>query len=147
MKHPPVRAEKSLFSKSSVCSIAFFGLYITAVTLGVYALALNLWGNEVATALTFLTISFAELFQAFNIRSEGTLFGAGFLSNKILLATVFVGIAINVALVFTPLAGAFGLCKLNAAQWLTVFGFAISVIPVGEVYKLFARIISRRRKA
>ena len=146
MTKPPVRAEKSLFSKSSVCSIAFFGLYITAVTIGVYVLALNLWGNTAATALTFLTISFAELFQAFNIRSDGSIFKSGLLSNKILLATVVLGIGVNVLLVFSPLAGAFGLCQLNAVHWLTVFGLSFSLIPVGEIYKLIARLCAKRKR-
>ena len=147
MTKPPVRAEKSLFSKSSVCSIAFFGLYITAVTIGVYVLALNLWGNSVATALTFLTISFAELFQAFNIRSDSSIFKSGLFSNKILLATVVIGIGVNLLLAFSPLAGAFGLCKLNAAQWLTVFGLSFSLIPVGEIYKLIANACAKRKIA
>ena len=146
MKNPPVRAEKSLFSKRSVSSIAFFGLYITALTVGVYAVALNLCGNEVATALTFLTISFAELFHAFNIRSESqSLFKCGIFSNKILLATVFAGIAINVLLAVTPLAGAFGLVHLGWQHWLIALGLAVSVIPIGEIYKLVLRLVTRRK--
>ncbi len=147
MKNPPVRAEKSLFCKSSVTTIAFFGLYIAAVTLGVYILALKLWGNEAATALTFLTISFLELFQAFNIRSERqSLFRCGIFSNKILLVTVLVAILINVLLVVSPLAAAFGLVKLTAVQWLTVFGVSLSIIPVGELYKLALRLVTRRKR-
>ena len=146
MKNPPVRAEKSLFSKRSVSSIAFFGLYITALTVGVYAVALNLCGNEVATALTFLTISFAELFHAFNIRSESqSLFKCGIFSNKILLATVFAGIVINVLLAVTPLAGAFGLVHLGWQHWLIALGLAVSVIPIGEIYKLVLRLVTRRK--
>ncbi len=146
MKNPPVRAEKSLFCKSSVTTIAFFGLYIAAVTLGVYILALKLWGNEAATALTFLTISFLELFQAFNIRSERqSLFRCGIFSNKILLVTVLAAILINVLLVVSPLAAAFGLVKLTAVQWLTVFGVSLSIIPVGEMYKLALRLATRRK--
>ena len=147
MKTPPVRAEKSLFSKSSVASICFFGVYITAVTIGVYAVALGIWGNEVATALTFLTISFLELFHAFNIRSERqSLFKCGIFTNKILLCTVTAGIVINVLLAVSPFAQAFGLDGLNVTHWLIALGLAFSVIPVGEVYKLVLRLFSRRKK-
>lgn len=148
MKYPPVRAEKSLFSKTSVASIAFFGLYITALTIGVYAVGLNLCGNEVATALTFLTISFAELFHSFNIRSERqSLFKCGLLSNKVLLATVAVGIGVNVLLAVSPLAGAFGLAGLNWRHWLIALGLAVSVIPVGEIYKLILRRVKTRSRS
>lgn len=147
MKTPPVRAEKSLFSKTSIASISFFGVYITAVTIGVYAVALGIWGNKVATALTFLTISFLELFHAFNIRSERqSLFKCGIFTNKILLCTVFAGIVINILLAVSPFAQAFGLDGLKVTHWLIALGLALSVIPVGEIYKLFLRLFSRRMK-
>ncbi len=146
MDRPPVRAEKSIFSKTSVASIAFYGLFMTAVTVGVYAVGLSLWGNETATAVTFLTISFLELFQAFNIRSERqSVFGCGIFSNKILLATVALGVGVNLLLAFSPLATAFGLVNLGWVQWLVVFGLSVSVIPVGELYKLILRLVSRKK--
>lgn len=146
MRVPPCRAENSLFSKTSIMSIAFFGMYITTVTIGVYVVSLNLFGNEIATALTFLTLSFLELFHAFNIRSERqSLFKCGIFSNKVLLITVFAGIAINVILAVSPLAGAFGLAGLDWRHWLAALGLALSVIPVGEIYKLVLRLVTRRK--
>lgn len=145
MNVPPVRAEKSLFSKSSVSSIAFFGAYITALTIGVYAVALGVWGNETATAVTFLTLSFAELFHAFNVRSERqSLFKCGMFTNKALLITVAAGIAVNVLLAVSPLAPAFGLVNIDLRHWLIALGLAFSVIPVGEIYKLIVRLIIRK---
>lgn len=148
MNYPPVRAEKSLFSKSSVSLIAFFGLYMTAVTVGVFAVSLKLFGNEIATAITFLTISFLELFQSFNIRSEKkSAFKSGFFSNKVLLVTVVAGILINVILAVSPLAPFFGLVNLKFKHWLIVFGLSISVIPVGELYKLCVRHLPHIKKS
>lgn len=148
MKNPPVRAEKSLFSKSSVSLIAFFGLYMTAVTVGVFAVSLKLFGNEIATAITFLTISFLELFQSFNIRSEKkSAFKSGFFSNKVLLITVAAGILINVILAVSPLAPYFGLVNLKFKHWLIVFGLSLSVIPVGELYKLCVRHLPHIKKS
>lgn len=146
MRRPPERAEKSLFSKSSLASIAVYGAYMTAATLAVFGISLGLWGNETATTMTFMTISFLELFQAFNIRSERqSAFGKGMFSNKILLFTVAAGVLINVLLCVTPLSAAFGLCSMSAVQWLVIFGVSLSVIPVGELYKLILRKISGRR--
>ncbi len=148
MNRPPVRAEKSLFSKSSVSSIIFFGLYMTAVTIGVYAVGLKLCDNETATAMTFLTISFLELFHSFNIRSERqSLFKTGIFSNKILLVTVLAGLVVNVLLAVSPLAGAFGLTAIGWKHWLIVLALALSVIPIGEAYKLVIRHMPRRGKS
>ncbi len=145
MTRPPERAEKSLFSKSSLCAIAFFGLYIAAATIGIFVIALNIWGNETATTMTFMTISFLELFQSFNVRSgRGSAF-KGFFSNKILLATVAGGVILNVLLCVTPLSNAFGLVKLNAVQWVTAFGVSLSILPAGEIYKAVLRLITGKK--
>ena len=97
--------------------------------------------------MTFLTISFAELFHAFNIRSEKqSLFKCGLFSNKILLVTVAAGILVNVLLAISPLAGAFGLVNMGWQHWLIALGVAFSIIPVGEIYKLILRLITRKRR-
>ena len=93
-----------------------------------------------------MTISFLELFQAFNIRSERKSAFRGFFSNKILLATVAAGVLLNVLLCVTPLKGAFGLVSLNWAQWLTVFGLSLSILPAGEIYKLLLNLFTRRKR-
>ena len=114
--------------------------------MGIYLLALNLWGASVATAATFLTISFTELMQAFNIRTERLpLYKSGIFGNKVLLITVAGGILVNVLLAVSPLAPAFGLVNLNAVQWLAVFGFAASVLPVGELYKYVLRKVIKKK--
>lgn len=147
MQRPPERAEKSLFSKTSLTSIAVYGLYMTAITVAVFALGLALWGNKIATTLTFMTISFLELFQAFNIRTERRSgFGKGMFANKALLVTVLVGVAVNMILCLSPLSAAFGLVKLSAPQWVLVFGLSLSVIPFGELYKLLLRTYSRTKR-
>ena len=145
MNRPPEKAEKGLFCKSSLASVAFFGLFMTAVTLGVFVVTLNIWGNEIATTITFMTISFLELFQAFNIRSERGSAFKKFFSNKILLATVAVGVLLNVLLCVSPLSAAFGLVKLNFVQWLIAFIVPLSIIPVGEAYKMALRILTKRK--
>ena len=146
MHRPPERAEKSLFSKTSIVSIVFYGLYITVATLGIFLFSLSAWGNGVATTMTFMVMSFLELFQAFNIRTERTsAFGKGMFANKALWLTVLIGVAVNVILCVSPLSAAFGLVSLSGAQWGIVFGISLSVIPVGEIYKLILRLITRRR--
>lgn len=145
MRRPPERAEKSLFSKTSLLSILFFGLFMTAATIGVFVIALNIWGNETATSMTFMTISFLELFQSFNIRSERQSAFKHFFSNKILLVTVAVGVILNVLLCVSPLSAAFGIVKLTGAQWAITFGVSLSVIPLGEIYKLILRLATRKK--
>lgn len=145
MQRPPERSEKSLFSKTSLLSIAFYGLYITVATLGIFLIALSAWGNEVATTMTFMAMSFLELFQAFNIRTERTsAFKKGMFANKALWLTVLLAVAVNIILCVSPLSSAFGLVSLTISQWAIVFGVSLSIIPIGEIYKLVLRRLTRR---
>ncbi|MGN0814583.1 MAG: cation-translocating P-type ATPase [Candidatus Coproplasma sp.] len=147
MNNPPERAERAVLNGRTLAFILCSGAYISAVTVGLYAFALFNYGNGVATTLTFLCVSFCELFHAFNVRAERrSAFGRGALSNKVLLLTVFFGVAVNVALCFSPFASAFGLVELTSVQWALAFGVSLSVIPFCELYKLIARLLSRRKK-
>ena len=148
MRRPPERTEKSIFSRSSLLSVALSAAYITGITVLVYAISLSLFGNETATTMTFLTLSFAELFHVFNVRAErNSAFNKSLFSNKTLLITVAIGIAVNVALCFSPLAGAFGICRLSVWQWVAVFAASLSVLPFGELYKLVLRLVVKIRRA
>ncbi len=147
MNRPPERTEKGLFSRSSLLSIALSAAYITAVTVLVYALSLKFFGNETATTMTFLTLSFAELFHVFNVRAERkSAFGKSLFSNRTLLVTVALGIVVNVALCFSPFASAFGICRLTVWQWCAVFLASLSVLPFGELYKCVLRLVKKGRK-
>ncbi|MDE6557930.1 MAG: cation-translocating P-type ATPase, partial [Clostridia bacterium] len=144
MKRKPERAEKALFSRSSILSVFISSLFITGVTVGAYAFTLAKYGNAAATTVAFLTLSFAELFHVFNVRSGDRSAVSGVLSNKILLLTVVLGIGVNLALCFSPLAPAFGIAKLSASLWGLVFGGSLSVILFGEIYKLIAAVIRKK---
>ncbi len=146
MKNPPERAEKALFSKSSLAFILASSLYITGVTVGAYAYALAYYGVEAATTVAFITLSFSELFHAFNVRSGNRSAFVGILSNKVLLFTVLLGVGVNVALCLSPLAGAFKIAALPAKLWAVAAGAALSVIPFCEVYKLIIAAIRRAKR-
>ncbi len=143
MKSPPSSVGGGLFSKGSVAFMLLSGGYITAVTVGVFALSLSLWGNAVATTVAFLTLSFAELFQAYNVRAENKSAFSGTFSNAALNATVAAAIALNILLVETPLSSAFSLVPAGGAQWALTFAAAFSVVPFMELVKLVCRLASR----
>lgn len=141
MERKPKRAEKTVFSKEAVASTCIFGVIITVITLAVFFTALALFGNAVATTMTFFTLSFAELFHAYNIRSDRqSVFKTGIASNKALLFTVIGGIAINlVVYAIPPLKAALGITDLTVGQWAAVFLSSLAVLPAGEIYKAVLR--------
>lgn len=146
MARPPERAEKGIFSGLSLISMCFYGLYMTVATLGVFVVSLNLWGNAVASTATFMTLSFMELLQAFNIRSQrSSAFGKSFFSNKLLILTVALGVGVNVLLCVTPLRYAFSLSSLTGVQWAVCFGVALSLLVAGEIFKAVVRLCGKMK--
>ncbi len=147
MDRPPVSTGE-IFSKRSVAFMATFGVLQAGITVGLFLFGLRFWGNRVASACAFLTLSFLELFHAFNVRKErGRTTLKEFFANRTLLFTAAFGIALNVLLVFVPfLSGAFGLVPLTFAQWCAVFGCSVAIIPLGELYKAAAGFFGKRRR-
>ena len=147
MQRPP-RNAASLFGAESLLSVAVYGLLQTAICVGVFIGSVHVYGNAVATTITFFVLSFLELFHSFNIRSErNSAFGPGFFSNRMLFVTVSVGIAVNLLLcAFAPLRAAFGIVSLTGAQWGLVFAAALSILPLAELYKAVVRGVLRGRR-
>ena len=136
MDRPPV-SEREIFSKPSLVRMLFFGAAQAAIIVGLFVYGVNVWGNQVASTVAFLTLSLLELFHAFNVRNEeGRTRMRDFVSNRTLLFTVFLGVLLNVLLVLVPpLRYALSLAELDGAQWAAVFIASLAVIPLGELYK------------
>ena len=149
MARPPV-SDREIFSRRAVGGMLFFGCAMAAIVIAMYVLFLRLWGSAAATTAAFVAMSFSELLHAFNVRAEGGgLRLREYFSNRVLLATVLFGIAVNVLLVLSPpLRTLFRLTALTGVQWLVVALCSVAVLPVGALYRFAARRVhlSGRRR-
>lgn len=99
-------------------------------------------GDSLAVARTcgFTTLVLAQLFNAFNSRSETTSAFHRMFVNRWLWGAVGFGVAAQVAVVELPvLQTAFGTSSLDAVHWLVCAAMASSVLWFDEVRKLLAR--------
>ena len=140
LSRPPV-SDREIFARRSVLTMLFFGCAMAAVVIAMYIFFLHRWGNGAATTAAFVTMSFTELLHAFNVRGEG--FGLkfkDFFTNRVLVATVLFGIAVNVLLVLSPpLRTVFRLTALTGVQWLVVAICSVLVLPLGALYRAAAK--------
>ena len=141
MSSKPKKVTQNIFDRQSVLSICVFGFAIALLSLGVFFVSLNLYGNMVASTMTFFVISFAELFHSLNVRSEKfSLFKTGVFSNKPLIITIVCGVVVNVVVSVLPvLQTALGITSLSLKQWVVVFCVSLAIVPFGEVYKFVLR--------
>ena len=101
---------------------------------------------EVARTAGFTTLVFAQLFNAFNSRSETTTAFRRLFVNKWLWGSVLVAAVLQVAVVELPfLQRAFGTVSLDPAHWAVCVVMASTVLWFDELRKLALRTGERRR--
>jgi magnesium-transporting ATPase (P-type) len=93
----------------------------------------------------FTTLVFAQLFNAFNSRSETTTAFRHLFSNRWLWASVALGVVLQIAVVQLPvLQAGFGTATLDLAHWGVAIAMASSVLWFDELRKLVLRIVLHR---
>jgi Ca2+-transporting ATPase len=109
----------------------------------VYLLQHDWRGVDVQTAETmaFLTLSFAELFRAYTVRSErASLFRIGVFSNKYMQAAVAFSIILLLLVANVPfLQPIFNTHFLNGTEWIVVLSLALIPAVAEEITKFFLR--------
>jgi Ca2+-transporting ATPase len=103
----------------------------------------NWSGVDVQTAETmaFVTLSLAELFRSFTVRSERlSVFQLGLFSNRYLVGAVALSTVLLLLTVFVPfLQPIFNTHALNGREWLVVLGLALVPAVAEEVTKAYLR--------
>ena len=163
MRRKPRPSKEGIFAGGLGLAVAYQGVLVTAITLISYFIGCNVLADlhhadaiaagtysaaQLGTSMAFLTLSMAEIFHSFNMRSlHGSIFtmktqnlwlwGAGVLS--FLMTTVVVEVPF--------LCEAFGLAHLDLTEYAIAMGLALSIIPIVEICKIFTRMWDRKQDA
>jgi len=90
--------------------------------------------------MAFLTMSMAEIFHGYNMRSRRKSLFQLKKQNMFLLGSMILSLVLTTAVIYVPfLSNAFGFEHINVTEYLIAMGLAFSVIPVVEIIKLFQR--------
>ena len=146
MKAPPRRLTDRVIDRSMVTTIALIG--VTTAVAGLVALDLELAGGmlggsgDIGTARTmaFTTVVLAQIFNAFNARSDRSSAFVRMFDNRLLWAAAGLTVALQVAVVhLPPLNRAFDTEPLDAQQWAICAALSSSVLVVDEIRKAVIR--------
>jgi Ca2+-transporting ATPase len=102
MRRPPYNPQESIFGRGMGRDILWVGLLMALVSLGV-----GYWGwstgNPAWQTMVFTTLVLSQLGNALALRSEhDSLFSIGLLSNKAMLGTLLLTLALQLAVVYVP---------------------------------------------
>ena len=140
MKRPPLHPEQGLFDRKAQLLLGVFGLFIAGVTLTAFRIGLRETVPKGET-MAFATLGLCQLVHAYNFRSlTASLWQRGIFQNKQLLWASAASAFLHLIVFFTPwLRGIFRTELLPLADWLIVFGLALTPLLLGELWKLVAK--------
>ncbi len=155
MKRRPRNPKEGIFAGGLGTDVAYQGVLVSLVTLAAYFVGhfmeAGVW--EIANSpdgmtMAFLTMSMAEIFHSFNMRSQHqSVFSLPY-HNVYLYGAMLLSLLLTSAVIYIPfLSNAFGFEHISLAEYAVAMAFAISVIPVVELVKWIRRRALRKKGA
>jgi len=149
MTRKPINKKQGLFAGGRGFSMSIEGAFIGAITFLAFVIGTIFDKNksmpDIGRTMAFVVLGTSQLFHAFNVRSEKSIFKVGVLGNKKMVYSFFICLILQVGVVVIPLLTYIShAVPLNSCQWLIIAALSISPIIVVEIEKFF---MQRRRRS
>ena len=145
MKEKPRKANATLFSNGMGANLLILGLVQTVLTLGAYLIGYYFYCDSVAMTMAFYTLNLLQLFYMFTARTNEFCFKSNPFKNKMLTCAFAVGIVLLLLMATTGLGKVLKLINLDILCWCIVLVFSLSIILIGELYKLVERRVKNKK--
>lgn len=151
MERPPRPAHEGIFSGGVGADVTYQGVVVTLLTLAAYFIGhfieSGVWeitNSPDGMTMAFLTMSMAEIFHSFNMRSHrGSVFALP-QQNKGLWIAALASLALTTGVIYIPvLADAFGFTHIRFVEYAVALALAVLVIPIVELVKFVQRHAGR----
>ena len=132
----PKPKDESLFAHGFGVRIVLQGVMFGALALIAFYLGESMTGQvEGGQTLTFMVLSLSQVVQAFNMRSDRSLFKIGVFTNHKLNWATLASVALVLLVLFTPLSVLFSLIYLPGRLYLIGLGLIFVPVVVMELSK------------
>lgn len=151
MSRKPRDAKEGIFAGGVGFNVAFQGTMVTCITLAAYFIGHYMesgrWeivNSADGMTMAFLTLSMAEIFHSFNMRSlDKSIFHIKGM-NKFLLGAMLASLICTTAVIYIPfLANAFGFEHISLMEYGVSLLLAVLVIPIVELVKWIRRMMNK----
>lgn len=154
MKKSPRDPKSGIFAGGVGFDVTYQGAFVAILTLVSYFIGHFLetgnWAFNIESGhgmtMAFLTMSLAEIFQSFNMRSQrGSLFSMK-KQNKWLLGAAILALVLTTVVIEVPiLAKAFEFEVIGVQEYAIAFVLGVSIIPLVEIVKFVQRMLSKAK--
>ncbi len=137
MDRRPKPKKEGLFAHGMGVRIVLQGALFAGLTLFGFWFGQRVTGAVAGgQTLAFMVLALSQVFHAFNMRSNQSLFKVGVFSNRKMNQAALVSLVLMAAVLFIPpVATVFGLIQLPAWLYLAGLGLSLVSIPILEVTK------------
>ena len=153
MKRKPRNSKAGIFADGMGVDIAYQGVLVTVLTILSYFIGhfvetgnWEITNSAHGMTMAFLTMSMAEVFHSFNMRSQrGSMFTLGSQNKTLWIASIGSLVATTLVCEVPFLANAFGFASVGISEYLIALALGAVVIPVVELVKLIQRKVSAKK--
>ncbi len=153
MKRKPRKSKAGIFADGMGVDVLYQGLMISLLVLFSYFLGHYLqtgtWTLESSThgmTMAFLTMSFAEIFHCFNMRSQRESLFTMKKQNGMLWLAALASLAMTLLVCEVSfLANAFELASIEWNEYLVAIGLGFCVLPIVEIVKWVQRLLLKKK--
>ena len=154
MGRPPRDPKAGIFSGGVGFDCVYQGLMVTVLTFAAYVIGHMMEGGKFefidsadGMTMAFLTMSMAEIFHSFNMRTVRKSIFTLKNQNWYLLGAMVLSLILTSAVIYIPgLNTAFGFTSISFTEYAVAMGLAFLVIPIVEIVKLIQRAANKNKK-
>ena len=154
MQRPPRNPKDGIFAGGVGFDVAYQGLFVTILTMAAFFVGERIQNGAWAianstdgTTMAFLTLSMAEIFHSFNMRSQRQSVFSIKCQNKYLWGAAILSLVLTLAVLYVPfLAKAFSFEHISILEYGIALALAFLIIPMVEVVKAIQRAIEKRKQ-
>ena len=162
MQRAPRSSKDGIFANGMGFDVAWQGVMVTVATLAAYVFGIIMasetkvtFGNifsitdefvhQNGMTMAFLTLSMAEIFHSFNMRSRRESIFRMKNQNMFLIGAMVLSLFLSTAVIYVPfLARAFDFAPISFAEYVVSMAIAVAVVPVVEIVKAIERAIEKK---
>ena len=155
MKRKPRNPKDGIFAGGLGIDVIYQGILVSALTVVAYLIG-NYFENGTwsllnansghGVTMAFLTMSMAEIFHSFNMRSQrGSIFKLK-TQNTVLWGASILSLLLTTLVIEVPfLSNAFDFVQIGIKEYAIALGLAFAVIPIVELVKQIQRNLSKKK--
>ena len=154
MKRKPRNAKAGVFADGMGIDVLYQGILVAILVLLSYFIGyymeMGVWGignSSHGTTMAFLTMSMAEIFHSFNMRSQRKSLLSLKKQNKLLWLAALGSFLLTTVVCEVPFLGnAFGFTHVNFTEYAIAIVVGFCVVPIVEIVKLIQRKYGKKQK-